>query len=191
MTALILWVPARILLLCTRGFVQQYSSSTSNVNVFSCVHNVLMNKLAGKMCFQMQYLRGGSLKFTAFQCCHPQSPRADVTFLIVKLPCTPGGGPLGPRSYFQQIWTSFWTHGTIFDQFIVKGVHQWSCRKKILRVPWNLPELSQFSSARKISQNLDEKFKTKICELKMAIAQSIFKILRSSFFANTSIFIAE
>ena len=86
MTALILWVPARILLLCTRGFVQQYSSSTLNVNVFSCVHNVLMNKLAGKMCFQMQYLRGGSLKFTAFQCCHPQSPRADVTFWIVKLP---------------------------------------------------------------------------------------------------------
>ena len=89
MTALILWVPARILLLCTRGFVQQYSSSTSNVNVFSCVHIVLMNKLAGKMCFQMQYLRGGSLKFTAFQCCHPQSPRADVTFWIVKLPCAP------------------------------------------------------------------------------------------------------
>ena len=86
MKALILWVPARILLLCTRGFVQQYSSSTSNVNVFSCVHNVLMNKLAGKMCFQMQYLRGGSLKFTAFQCCHYQSPRADVTICFTTVP---------------------------------------------------------------------------------------------------------
>ena len=53
-----------------------------------------MNKLAGKMCFQMQYLRGGSLKFTAFQCCHPQSPRADVTFIIVKLPCLSDCGPV-------------------------------------------------------------------------------------------------
>ena len=35
-----------------------------------------------------------------------------------------GGGSLGPRSYFQLILTSFWTHGTIIDQFIVKGVHQ-------------------------------------------------------------------
>ena len=34
------------------------------------------------------------------------------------------GGSLGPRSYFQLILTSFWTHGTIIDQFIVKGVHQ-------------------------------------------------------------------
>ena len=44
-----------------------------------------------------------------------------------------------------------------------------------------MPELSQFSSARKISQNLDEKLKTKIFELEMAIAQLIFKILESSF----------
>ena len=35
-----------------------------------------------------------------------------------------GGGSLGPQSYFQLILTSFWTHGTIIDQFIVKGVHQ-------------------------------------------------------------------
>ena len=31
---------------------------------------------------------------------------------------------LGPLSYFQLIWTSFWTHGTIVDQFLVKRVHQ-------------------------------------------------------------------
>ena len=35
----------------------------------------------------------------------------------------PGGGSLGPRSYFRLIWTSFWTCGTIFEQFIVKGFH--------------------------------------------------------------------
>ena len=47
-------------------------------------------------------------------------------------PITPGvsdqrllpGGVFRTRSYFQLIWTSFWTHGTIIDQFIVKGVHQ-------------------------------------------------------------------
>ena len=33
-------------------------------------------------------------------------------------------GSLGPRIYFQLIWTSFGTHETIIDQFIVKGVHQ-------------------------------------------------------------------
>ena len=36
---------------------------------------------------------------------------------------TGGGWSLGPRSYFQLMWTSFWTHGTIIDQFVVKGVH--------------------------------------------------------------------
>ena len=36
----------------------------------------------------------------------------------------PGGGSLGPQSYIQLILASFWTHGTIIDQFIVKGVHQ-------------------------------------------------------------------
>ena len=36
-------------------------------------------------------------------------------------------------------------------------------------------------SERKISQYLEQKFETKISELKMAITQSIFKILRSSF----------
>ena len=37
----------------------------------------------------------------------------------------PGGwGSLGPRSYFRLIWTSFWTCGTIVEQFIVKGVRQ-------------------------------------------------------------------
>ena len=35
-----------------------------------------------------------------------------------------GGGSLGPRSYFQLIWTPFWTCGTIIEQLIVKGVHQ-------------------------------------------------------------------
>ena len=52
-----------------------------------------------------------------------------------------GGGSLGPRSYFQLIWTSFWTHGTNIDQLIVKGVNQWSCKKNFLRVPLKLPVL--------------------------------------------------
>ena len=34
------------------------------------------------------------------------------------------GGSLGPRSFFWLIWTSFWTFGTIVDQYLVKGVHQ-------------------------------------------------------------------
>ena len=50
-----------------------------------------------------------------------------------------------------------------------------------MREPLDLPELSQFFSVRKISQNLEQKLETQIFELKMAIAQSIFKILRSSF----------
>ena len=41
------------------------------------------------------------------------------------------GGYLGPRSFFWLILTSFGTSGTIVDQYLVKGVHQWSCRKKI------------------------------------------------------------
>ena len=60
-----------------------------------------------------------------------------------------------------------------------------------MRVLLHLPELSQFFSARKISQNLEQKFETKIFELKMAIAQSIFKIFRSSFLQTPLFFIAE
>ena len=52
---------------------------------------------------------------------------------------------------------------------------------KNLREPLNLPELSQFFLSNKISQNLEQNFETKIFELKMAITQSILKILRSSF----------
>ena len=33
------------------------------------------------------------------------------------------GGAQGPQSYFQLNRTSFWTRGTIDDQFIDKGVH--------------------------------------------------------------------
>ena len=47
-----------------------------------------------------------------------------ITYGVSDLRLLTGGGPLGPRSYFQLIWTSFWTHGTIIDQFLVKGVHQ-------------------------------------------------------------------
>ena len=35
-----------------------------------------------------------------------------------------GGLSLGPRSYFQLIWTSIWTCETSVEQFIVKGIHQ-------------------------------------------------------------------
>ena len=60
---------------------------------------------------------------------HENPPDILETSLTLLLPgCrtndNPRGGSLGPRSYFQLIWTSFWTHGTIIDQFIVKGGHQ-------------------------------------------------------------------
>ena len=56
-----------------------------------------------------------------------------------------GGGSLGPRSYFQLILTFFWTHGTIIDQFIVKGVHQRSCKKKKNSgYPKNCPSYTNF-----------------------------------------------
>ena len=35
-----------------------------------------------------------------------------------------GGGSLGPRSFFRLILTSFWTCGTIVDQYLVKGIPQ-------------------------------------------------------------------
>ena len=34
------------------------------------------------------------------------------------------GGSLGPRSFFRLILTSFWTCGTVVDQYLVKGGHQ-------------------------------------------------------------------
>ena len=114
-------------------------------------------------------------------CCYFYNYEQFVSYSVSFNPITPGGGVFRTRSYFQLILTIFWTRGTIFKQLIVKGVRQWSCGEKNLRVPLNLPELSQFFSARKISQNFEQKFGTKIFELKMAIAQSIFKILRSSF----------
>ena len=54
------------------------------------------------------------------------------------------GGSLGPRSFFWLILTSFWTCGTIVDQYLVKGVHQWSCRKKNLRVSYDWPSYNNF-----------------------------------------------
>ena len=36
---------------------------------------------------------------------------------------------LAARSCLQLILTPFWTCGTLVEQFIVKGVHQWSCKK--------------------------------------------------------------
>ena len=54
------------------------------------------------------------------------------------------GGSLGPQSYFQLILSSFWTHGTIIDQFIVKGVHQWLCKKNFWGYPKNYPSYSNF-----------------------------------------------
>ena len=35
------------------------------------------------------------------------------------------------NNYCWLIWSSFWTHRTIVDQFIFKGAHQSSCRKKM------------------------------------------------------------
>ena len=35
-----------------------------------------------------------------------------------------GGESLGPRSFFRLILTSFWTCGTVVDQYLVKGGHQ-------------------------------------------------------------------
>ena len=42
---------------------------------------------------------------------------------------------------FSAIFTFIWTCGTIIDQFIVKGVHPWSCRNFFFRVPQKLLEL--------------------------------------------------
>ena len=50
---------------------------------------------------------------------NPITPRVSDQRLL------PGeGGSLGPGSFFQLIWTSFRTHRTIIEQFIVKGGHQ-------------------------------------------------------------------
>ena len=50
------------------------------------------------------------------------------------------GGSLGPRSFFRLNLTSFWTCGTIVDQYFVKGVHQWSCRIFFCGYPKNWPK---------------------------------------------------
>ena len=71
-----------------------------------------------------------------------------------------GGGSFGPQSYFQLIWTQW----TIIDKFIVKGVNKWSCTFFFLG---RLPELHQFSSMRKILQNLEEiKYQSFFSQLK-------------------------
>ena len=86
-----------------------------------------------------------------------------------------GGGSLGPRSYFWLVWTTFCTRETIFEQLIVKGVHHWSCRRKIFEGTLNFVQVIAVFLSNKNFSNL---------ELKMAIAQSIFNILRSSFFRS-------
>ena len=49
------------------------------------------------------------------------------------------GGSLGPQSYFLPIIrTSFWTHGTIVNQYLAKGVHRGSCSKKKFRESLNI-----------------------------------------------------
>ena len=68
-----------------------------------------------------------------------------LLYLTLLLPGSPTndysrGGSLGPQSYFQLIWTPIGTCGTIIEQLIVRGVHQWSFKKKFLRVPKKLPE---------------------------------------------------
>ena len=66
---------------------------------------------------------------------------------------------LGPRSYFQLILTSFWTHGTIIDQFIVKGTHQWSCKIKFFEGTLKIAQVIAILLREKMSQNLEEKFR--------------------------------
>ena len=85
------------------------------------------------------------------------------------------------REKFLKIWNTFWTRGTIFEQLIVKGVHQWSCRGKKFEGTLKFARVIAIFLSNKISQNLEQNFETKIFELKMAITQSILKILRSSF----------
>ena len=107
-----------------------------------------------------------------------------LTLLLpgVRPTVTPGGGGVfRTRSYFQLIWTTFWTRGTILEQLIVKGVHQWSCRGKKFEGTLKFARVIAIFLSNKISQNLEQNFEAKIFELKMAITQSILKILRSSF----------
>merc|ERR1712082_314555 len=68
-----------------------------------------------------------------------------------------------------------------------KGVHQCSCRKKF-EGTLKIARVIAIFLSEKNSSNFFRKTKFK---LKMAIAQSIFKILRSTFFANTPIFLVE
>ena len=87
----------------------------------------------------------------------------------------------GPRSYFQLIWTSFWTHENIIDQFILKGVNQWSCRRKKIGGILKIGQVIAIFLREKIFSKFLKKFQKIFFKLYMTIAQSIFKILRSSF----------
>ena len=104
--------------------------------------------------------------------------------------CVWGGGG-GPPSHFQLIWTSFSTSGTIIDEFKVKGAHPLSCRN-FFEDSLKMAGVIAFFVNEKNFSKLKEKINKKI-KLKMAKAQSIFKILRSifCFFANTPIFMVE
>ena len=61
------------------------------------------------------------------------------------------GGSLGPRIYFQLVWTSFWIRGTIFEQFIVTGFINDLVEKQIRGYPKNCPSYINFPQQKKNS----------------------------------------
>ena len=80
----------------------------------------------------------------------------------------PGWESLGSRSYFQLIWTPFWTCGTIIEQLIVKGIHQWSCREKKIEGTLKIDRVIAIFVGEK---NFSIFFRNSKFELKMAKAQ--------------------
>ena len=70
--------------------------------------------------------------FKSFEICKPLNLSSLLNNLFSLTLLLPGcqtndysqGGVFRTRSYFQLIWTTFGTRGTIFEQLIVKGVHR-------------------------------------------------------------------
>ena len=81
---------------------------------------------------------------------------------------------------FSALGTFSWTCGSIINCFIVKGVHQWSYRKKLEGTQKIARVIAIFLSEKNFSK-FEEKKSNFFPKLRLAIAKSIFKILGSNF----------
>ena len=83
----------------------------------------------------------------------------DINHLIINTFNPIGHGVLAHNQsrgkLFSANWGIFLTHGTIVDQYIVKWIHKYSCRKKINNI---LKVITIFLSKTKFSQNFKGKF---------------------------------